>query len=188
MKTRRKIIVEIATSADGYIARADGDVSWLDRPQSKGGYGLEAFAKTIDTILWGRKTYAKGIEFGMTAGGFGPRVRHYVFSRQPDVPLIPGFEQVKEPLQAFARRLRKQPGKHIWIMGGPEIIAAFLDAEEVDEVSLHVIPVFIGEGVPLLKPQQRTVPLKLVSIRSYADGVVHLKYGVLRRHGRKSVR
>ena len=76
MGTRRKIIVEIAISADGYIARPDGDVSWLDRPQPKGGYGLEAFVKTIDTILWGRKTYAKGIEFGMTAAGFGPKMKH----------------------------------------------------------------------------------------------------------------
>ena len=48
---------------------------WIVRSQ-KGGYGLEAFVKTIDTILWGRKTYAKGIEFGMTAAGFGPKMKH----------------------------------------------------------------------------------------------------------------
>lgn len=60
MKRRRKVIVEIATSADGYIARLDGDVSWLDRPQPKGHYGMGAFMKSIDTILFGRKTYTKG--------------------------------------------------------------------------------------------------------------------------------
>src|SRR3989454_12302708 len=58
MKTPRKIIVYIATSADGYIARPDGDVAWLDRPRLKGNYGMSAFFKSIDTILWGRKTYA----------------------------------------------------------------------------------------------------------------------------------
>jgi hypothetical protein len=83
MKKPRKPIVEIATSADGYIARLDGDVSWLDRPQPKGHYGMGAFMKSIDTILWGRKTYTKGIEMGMKDGGFGPKIKNYVFSRQP---------------------------------------------------------------------------------------------------------
>jgi hypothetical protein len=59
MKTPRKIIVSIATSADGYIARPDGDVAWLDRPRPKGHYGMPAFFKSIDTILWGYKTYAR---------------------------------------------------------------------------------------------------------------------------------
>jgi dihydrofolate reductase len=72
MKSHRKVIVYIAISADGYIARPDGDVSWLDRPRPKGQYGMGAFMKSIDTILWGRKTYSKGIEMGMKAGGFGP--------------------------------------------------------------------------------------------------------------------
>jgi dihydrofolate reductase len=106
MKRRRKVIVEIATSADGYIARLDGDVSWLDRPQPKGHYGMGAFMKSIDTILWGRKTYTKGIEMGMKDGGFGPKIKNYLFTRQPQRSLLPGFELVKEPIKPFAQRLR----------------------------------------------------------------------------------
>lgn len=64
MKGRRKIIVYIAISADGYIARPDGDVEWLSRPQPKGNYGIATFFKSIDTILWGRKTYAKESRWG----------------------------------------------------------------------------------------------------------------------------
>jgi dihydrofolate reductase len=161
MKSRWKVIVEIATSADGYIARLDGDVSWLDRPQPKGHYGMGAFMKSIDTILWGRKTYTKGIEMGMKDGGFGPKIKNYLFSRQPQRSLLPGFELVKEPIKPFAQRLRAQPGKNIWMMGGGEIITSFLDEGEIDEFSIHVIPVFIGEGIPLIKPQQRSIPLKL---------------------------
>lgn len=71
VKKRRKIVVYIATSADGFIARSDGDVAWLDRPRPKGNYGMGEFFRTIDTILWGRKTYGKGIEKGMKAAGFG---------------------------------------------------------------------------------------------------------------------
>jgi dihydrofolate reductase len=57
MKAQRKIIAYIATSADGYIARPDGDVEWLNRRPHKGDYGMGAFYATIDTILWGRRTY-----------------------------------------------------------------------------------------------------------------------------------
>ena len=52
----RKIIVYIATSADGYIARPDGNVDWLNRPRPRGNYGIGAFFRSIDTIIWGRKT------------------------------------------------------------------------------------------------------------------------------------
>jgi dihydrofolate reductase len=183
MKKRRKVIVEIATSADGYIARPDGDVSWLDRPQPKGHYGMGAFMKSIDTILWGRKTYTKGIEMGMKDGGFGPKIKNYLFSRQPQESLLQGFELVREPIKAFMQRLRVQRGKDIWMMGGGEIIASFLDQGEIDEFSIHVIPLLIGEGIALIKPQYRSVPLKLLSTKKFDDGVVHLHYRVLKHPG-----
>ena len=178
MKKRRKIIVYIAISADGLIARPDGDVGWLDRPQPKGNYGMGEFFKTVDTILWGRKTYAKGLEMGMKASAFGPGIRNYVFSRQAQKEAEPGFEFVNEPVKAFAQRLRAQLGKNIWMMGGGEIIASFLDEGEIDEFSMHVIPVMIGEGIPLVQPRHRTIPLKLLSTRKFPDGVVHLNYSV----------
>src|ERR1700741_4259435 len=103
---RRKVIVYIATSADGYIARPDGDVEWLSRPRPKGNYGIGAFFKSIDTILWGRKTYSKGIEMGMKDSGMGPRVKNYMFSRRPQASLLPGFEFVAEPIKPFMQRLR----------------------------------------------------------------------------------
>ena len=163
MKRHRKVIAYIAISADGYIARPDGDVSWLDRPRPKGQYGMGAFMKSIDTILWGRKTYTKAIEMGMKAGGFDPKVKNYVFSREPQGSLLPGFELAREPIKSFAQSLRARPGKDTWMMGGGEIIASFLDEGEIDEFSIHVIPILIGEGIPLIKPQHRSIPLKLLS-------------------------
>src|SRR6266478_10020236 len=135
MKTARKIIVYLAASADGYIARPDGDVAWLDRPRPKGNYGMSAFVKSIDTILMGYKTYAKGLEMGMKAAGFGPQIKNYVFSRQPREAPLPTFEFVSEPVKTFAQRLRSEPGKDIWMMGGGEIIASFLDQGEIDRLA-----------------------------------------------------
>jgi dihydrofolate reductase len=140
---------------------------------------MGTFMTSIDTILWGRKTYTKGIEMGMKNGGFGPKIKNYLFSRRPQGTLLHGFELVTEAIKPFMQRLRSQPGKHIWMMGGGEIIASFLDKEEIDEFSIHVIPIFIGDGIPLIKPRHRSIPLKLLSTKKFPDGVVHLHYRVL---------
>jgi len=183
MKARRKIIIYIATSADGYIARPDGDVEWLNR-RSRLDYGMRAFYSTIDTILLGRKTYDWALNYwkkkGIKGGRFDKKVANYVFSRKPPKKAAPGVEFVSEPVKAFARRLRAAPGKHIWMMGGGELIASFLDAGEIDEFDIHVIPTFIGEGIPLVAPRHRDVPLRLRSARKYPDGVVRLRYEVAR--------
>jgi len=184
MTQRRRIIVYIATSADGFIARADGSVDWLDRPRPKGNYGMGMFYKSIDTILWGRKTCDMALEFqkkGVTGSAFDTKVKNYVFTRGPLPPAVPaGVEFVNEPIKAFTNRLREQAGKNIWMMGGAGIIASFLDEGEIDEFMIHVIPKFIGEGIPLIASGPRTVPLELISSTKFPDGVVKLHYAVRR--------
>ena len=184
MSAKRKIIVYIATSADGYIARPDGDVEWLNRRPRTVDYGMREFYPTVDTILWGRKTYEWLLNYhkkkGKTKGLFDAKLANYVFSRTPPKRAASGAEFVTESVKAFARRLRTTPGKHIWMMGGGGLIASFLDAGEIDEFDIHVIPVFIGEGIPLVAPRHRDVPLHLRSSKKYLDGVVRLRYQVTR--------
>jgi dihydrofolate reductase len=179
----RKIIIYIATSADGFIARKNGGVDWLDRPRPKGNYGMGEFWKSIDTILLGRKTYDMAVRFlkegKVDAGMFGG-INHYVFSRKPPKKVLEGFEFVREPIKIFAKRLRTRKGKDIFLMGGAGLIASFLDAGEIDEFAISVIPTFIGEGIPLIAPRHRTVPLKLLSSKKFSDGVVRLHYAVLK--------
>lgn len=193
MKGKRKIIVYIATSADGYIARPDGSVDWLNRPRTAGDYGMGAFFRSIDTILWGRKTWDLALGMGGKGGGFGPKVKNYVFSHRPPESPTPDAEFVNEPIGAFAKRLRAEAGKDIWMMGGGGLIASFLDEGEIDEFIIHLIPIFIGEGIPLIQPRHRLVPLALLSSRRYSDGVVRLHYRVLpqtprNKTGRKMTR
>jgi dihydrofolate reductase len=178
---KRKIIVYIATSADGFIARKDGAVDWLDRPRPKGNYEMGQFWKSIDTILLGRKTYDMTVKFvkeGMATPDMFTGIKHYAFSRKPPKKVLDGFEFVKEPIKKFAERLRTQKGKNIFMMGGAGIIGSFLDAGAIDEFIIHVIPTFIGEGIPLIAPKRRTVPLKLLSTKKFSDGVVRLHYEV----------
>ncbi len=184
MVRKRKIIVYIATSADGFIARSDGSVDWLDRPRPKGNYGMGTFYQSIDTVLWGRKTCDMALDFqkkGVAGSAFDTRLENYVFTRsQLPSPAPAGVEFVSEPIKAFAARLRQKKGKDIWMMGGAGIIGSFLDNGEIDEFMIHVIPKFIGEGIPLIAPGRRTVPLKLISSTKFTDGVVKLHYAVRR--------
>lgn len=179
---RRKIVVHIATSVDGYIARPDGDVEWLNRRPRDVDYGTREFYSTIDTILWGRKTYDWLLNYfkmrGKTKGLFDRKVANYVFSRKPPKRAAPGAAFVSEPVKTFAQRLRATPGKNVWMMGGAGLIASFLDAGEIDEFDIHVIPVLIGEGIPLVAPRHRDVPLRLRSSKKYPDGAVRMRYEV----------
>ena len=111
---------------------------------------------------------------------FDTKLANYVFSRKPPKRETPGVQFVSGPVKAFAQRLRATRGKHIWMMGGGELIASFLDAGEIDEFDLHVIPTLIGKGIPLVSPRHRDVPLHLRAARKYADGVVRLRYEVAR--------
>ena len=176
-KMPRKIIVYIATSADGYIARKDGAADWLDRPRTAGDYGMGDFYKTIDTVLWGRKTWDLAMAMGGAGGGSRSKIKNYVFSHNPPKGKSKA-PFVSEPIKDFATRLRNEKGKDIWIMGGGGIIASFLDAGEIDEFIIHVIPTFIGEGIPLIEPRHRNVELELLSTHAYEDGVVKLHYAV----------
>ena len=170
MKKRRKIVVSVAMSTDGFIARPDGDVAWLERPGPKLDYGMSEFFKTIDTILWGRKTYDKGIEMGMKSADFGQKTKNYLFSRHPQKSLLQGFAWTSDPVKKFAQRLRAQPGKDIWMMGGGGLIASFLDEGEIDEFRLHVIPILIGEGIPLIQPGIDQSPLSSFPARPFRMG------------------
>ncbi len=157
-------------------------MGWLERPRPKGNYGMGAFYESIDTILWGRKTCDMALEFqkkGVAGTAFDTRVKNYVFTRGPlPSPVPAGVEFVNEPIKAFATRLRGKEGENIWMMGGGGIIGSFLDAGEIDEFVISVVPTFIGEGIPLMAAGRRTVPLELMSCTKFPDGVVKLRYAV----------
>src|SRR5271154_547030 len=74
--------LNLPLTTDGYIARADGSFDWLDRPRPRGNYGMAAFFASVDTILWGRKTYDQALTMG-GVGGFGTKMKNYVFTHRP---------------------------------------------------------------------------------------------------------
>jgi dihydrofolate reductase len=132
---KRKFIVYVATSADGFIARRDGAVDWLERPRPKGNYGMGAFYRSIYTCVLGRKTYDVSVKFGMADGYAGKK--NYVFSRKVSKAASPKVGVVSGDVHIFSERLRSEKGKDIWLVGGAELVAAFLDSGQVDEFIIH---------------------------------------------------
>jgi dihydrofolate reductase len=180
MPKRRNVIAHIATSADGYIARPDGDLQWLtSRPAPDGFYGMNDFMRSVDTKLLGRKTYEVSLRMGAT---FDSGSRTVVFSRHaPPADAPTGVEFVNGAIGPFLSRLREHPGKDIWLMGGGELIASFLDEQAIDEFVISVAPVFIGDGIPLIARRHRHVPLNLHAVERFEDGLVQLRYRVATR-------
>ena len=176
-RPRRKIIYYLAVSADGFIARPDGDVAWLDRPRGAGDYGMAAFYKTIDTVIMGRKTYEFGLKHGQN-GCAGKK--NYVFSRTLRPAPKGRVQIVSGDVGELAWKLRSEEGKNVWLMGGGDLAAAFLDAGQLDEMIVHVMPTLIGEGIPLLQPRHRSIEMKLLSSRAFRDGVLRLRYALHR--------
>jgi dihydrofolate reductase len=173
---KRKFIVYVTVSADCFIARPDGDFSWLDRPRPKGNYGMAEFYRSIDTCVLGRKTYDLAVKFGKEDGYAGKK--NYVFSRTLSKAASPKVTVINEEVGVFAERLRSERGKHIWLVGGGELVASFLDSGQVDEFIIHVIPKMIGEGIPLVAPRHRDLRLKLLATKRFPDGVVRLHYAI----------
>src|SRR5436190_4072545 len=137
---------------------------------------MNAFMRSVDTKVLGRKTYDVSLRMGAK---FDTHSRSIVFSRHPppaDAP--PGVEFVNEAIGPFVSRLRGQPGKNIWLMGGGDLIASFLDDQAIDEFVVSVVPVFIGEGIPLIARRHRNVPLILQSVERFDDGLVQLHYRI----------
>ena len=173
----RKIIVNAGTSADGFIARRDGDIDWLtSRPKPAGFYDMGTFTASIDTRFSGAKVREKP-----TLGAkFDGKTKTYVYSTHLPASAVSGVEFVSQPIASFAQRLRAAPGRNIWMMGGGGVIASFLDAGAIDELIISVVPVLIGEGIPLIAPRHRHIALELLSSRQFEDGVVQLHYRVHR--------
>src|SRR6516165_451028 len=99
---------------------------------------MGAFYRSIDTCILGRKTYEQAVKFGM-AGGYSGK-KNFVLSRTLTEAASPKVSVIKDGVADFAERLRGEKGKHIWLVGGAELIASFCDAASVDEFIIHVIP------------------------------------------------
>ena len=169
----RKIIYGAGTSLDGYIARLDGSLDFLHvRPSN---YSMGPFFKTIDVALMGRKTYEVGVR--MSGGKFQSHgLPCYIFSRSLPEGERDGAVFVREEPRRFVEELQNKKGKDIWLAGGGELTREFLKEDLVDELYLGIVPVLVGEGIPLFAPGFPQREFTLMESKAYSGGLIALKY------------
>ena len=175
-----EVILYVAASLDGYIARPDGAVDWLDdMPEPSGvqaqDYGYHEFIAGVGVVLMGRVTYEQILSFGVDYPY--PGTDGYVFSRtragesDENVTFVDGTD-----IPQFIAHLKGISDKHIWLVGGGLLVQEFLRHELIDRIELFIPPLILGEGIPLFPPPTPQVNLVLVASRAYDSGMVQLTY------------
>jgi dihydrofolate reductase len=174
----RRIILYIAASLDGYIARPDGNIDWLTDKKYNipdEDFGYTAFLQTIDTTLMGNTTYQQVLGFD-TPFPYSD-LKNYVFSRSAHADTEHATYVKDNPVE-FIEQLKEQPGKDIWLIGGGQLNSLVLNAGLLDEIILTYIPIILGQGIRLFSEDagEHKLKLKPTEGSQYRNGFVQLKY------------
>jgi dihydrofolate reductase len=188
---KSRVTIHMAASLDGYVARKDGSVDWMETSDEfAGGHTMEpefveAFLKSIDCYVMGSRTYETAL--GFEAKGFG-----WAYGDKPTFVLttrdLPRARASVEFYSGDLARLvngRLRPTfRRIWFAGGGAVSGECMRLGLADEVSVSVLPILIGSGISFFEKLDKDVPLHLAEAKAYRNGMVELRYEVKRPRGR----
>ena len=167
-------VLYIASSLDGYIARADGGIDWLSAVDSPAtDYGYADFYAGIDAIAMGSRTYEQVLGFGEWPY-FGKQT--FVFTRRTLERVSQDVSFISQNPNEFVCGLGPTGVRTLWLAGGGELIASFMAHRLIDEYIISVVPTVLGNGIRLFRsplPQHR---LELLQRTDYPMGLVQLHY------------
>jgi dihydrofolate reductase len=169
----RNVVLAVAISLDGYIARPDGSLDWL---LTDPGHDQQKFLASFEIALMGRKSYDVAVRLGGADLFKSSKIEYYVFSRSKPPGKRDGVEFVRRSPGTMVEELKLRAGKDIWLMGGGELAREFLDQDLVDRIDLGIMPVLLGAGIPLFPggfPQRQ---FELVKHISYPTGLLEVSY------------
>ena len=164
----RKLKLYIAASLDGYIAGPNGEIDWLEIAGELD-YGYAEFYESIDTTLMGSSTYRVTLsvpEFPY------PDKASYVFTRSAPPRDTEHVRFVSGDIAGFARSLKEQAGRSIWLVGGGQVNTIMLNAGLIDEIILTSFPLVLGSGIPLFAPGASPAQFETVGCEAYETGLV----------------
>lgn len=180
-----RVTIHMAASLDGFIARKDGSVDWLetadefaDGKDFDPGFA-EAFLKTIDCYVMGSKTYETALNF--ESKGFG-----WAYGDKPTFVLTSrNLPKSRKNIEFYSGDLtqlvneRLRPNFHlIWVAGGGSVAGECLRLGLADEISYSILPILIGDGIGFFDSLNKDVPLHLIETTAYKSGMVELRYQV----------
>jgi dihydrofolate reductase len=182
-----RVTIHMAASLDGFIARRDGSVDWLetsdeflDGDTMDPGF-VEAFLKTIDCYVMGSRTYE-------TASSFEAKGLGWAYGDKPTFVLtrrdLPRTRDTVELYSGDLAELVNERLRHtfrtIWFVGGGALCGECLRLGLADEVRYSILPILIGDGIPFFEKLDKDVPLHLMEVNAYKSGMVELRYEVRR--------
>jgi dihydrofolate reductase len=172
----RKLILYIAVSLDGKIADKEGNVDWLYAVENeeKTDYDYNDFYSTIDTTLSGYNTYK---QITLLNKNF-PYVEktNYIFTKKENLLAANHVTFINQDVVEFVRSLKNQEGKDIWLVGGGKLVATLFDNDLLDEMQICIMPIVVGEGIPLFNLPTHEQVLILEAHKVYKNGAILLRY------------
>ncbi len=170
----RKVVVYIACSLDGYIAKKSKDVSWLggdnSDPSNLGSY--DDFYKSIDTVIIGSTTYEQIVtELAVDNWPYKDKMSYVITSKKKENKDNIIFT---DKLVDTINHLKNNDGSDIWICGGASIINQLLELDMIDKICVSIMPIILGDGINLFT-SLKEIPLSLVNTINY-NGIVDLVY------------
>jgi len=185
--TDSRVTIHMAASLDGYIARKDGRVDWLETSDRfEGGEvmapeSVTAFLRTIDCYVMGSRTYETALDFEARGLGwsYGDKPT-FVLTRRELRKTRSTVEFYAGDLERLVDERLKPNFRSIWFVGGGAVAGECLRRGLADEIRYSILPVLIGEGIAFFERLDRDVALHLLEVKGYQSGVVALRYEVQR--------
>lgn len=190
VNTDSHVTVHMAASLDGFIARKDGRVDWLETSDEFAGGDavdpgfVEAFLKTIDCYVMGSRTYETAMSFEAKGLGwsYGDKPTFVLTSRE-----LPRTRDTVEfysgDLAQFVNGRLRPTFRSIWFVGGSVVSAECLRLGLADDLCYSILPILIGDGIPFFAKLDRDIALHLAEVKAYKSGMVELRYEVRGRRG-----
>lgn len=165
LSEKRKLLFYGAMSIDGYLAREDHRLDWLIGTEGEEETSYDTFYASVDTLIMGRNTYEQVLQ--LSPDGFPYEGKTcYIMSRTLQDSLE-GTHIIREDVLSFVKKLKNEPGRNIWIVGGGGLLQSFIKERLVDELFLQIVPVIIGRGIPLFSPADLESKFSLQEVHQY---------------------
>jgi dihydrofolate reductase len=169
-----KITYYAASSLDGYIAKEDGDVSWLEELNiSMEDTGYDEFYSTVDALVMGRKTYEMVVSFGPWP--YGDKPVWVCSSKSIDAIEGCNLQNGKTPLDAY-NEAQGQGVNHLWLVGGGKLAASFLEEKLLTHLSISQMPIILGGGIRLFGDLKNNIKIQRISIEPHKSGFTQMDF------------
>ena len=171
-----KVTYYLASSLDGYIAKKDGDVSWLDEIVTLDeDTGYDEFYSTVDAIVMGRKTYNMILNFGTWPYGEKPV---WVCTRSKIEPMEGCNLRTGTTPDEVKKSANEMNVNHLWLVGGGSLASSFLESKLLTNVSVSLMPIILGDGIKLFGTLPDSIRIKEESSKLYVSGFRQINYSI----------